>query len=93
MIILNNMAGTALPQGYPIHLRFDNSTPPTAADLYASSHSNPKSNDLRIVYGDAIELNRVDQQRALYDFIAVTSRHGLISSEWASITLELSLHR
>ena len=62
IVILNNMGATPLPQGYPIHLHFDNSTIPTAATLYAASLSSIKCNDLRIVYGDAVELDRVVQK-------------------------------
>ncbi|MBI5830644.1 MAG: PQQ-binding-like beta-propeller repeat protein, partial [Chloroflexi bacterium] len=59
--ILNNMGGTSLPAAYPIHLHFDSGTNPTSADLYAASLSSPKCNDLRIVYNNAAELNRVVQ--------------------------------
>ena len=59
--VLNNMPGTTLPVGYPVHLHFDSSTTPTAAELYNASQSSPKCNDLRIVYDDTTELDRVVQ--------------------------------
>ncbi|MDE3089184.1 MAG: LysM peptidoglycan-binding domain-containing protein [Chloroflexota bacterium] len=59
LTILNNMPSTSLPAGYPVHLHFDSNTTPTAAELYNASQSNPKCNDLRIVYNDATELNRL----------------------------------
>ena len=62
IVILNNMPGIALPQGYPIHLHFDGSTTPTAAALYNASLSSSKCDDLRITYNDAVELNRIVQR-------------------------------
>lgn len=59
--ILNNMPGRTLPAGYPVHLHFDGSTSPTAAELYDASYSTPKCNDLRIVHNDTTELDRVVQ--------------------------------
>jgi murein DD-endopeptidase MepM/ murein hydrolase activator NlpD len=61
IVILNNMSGTALPQGYPIHMHYDSTTTPTAADIYSASLSSTKCDDLRIVYNDSTELNRVVQ--------------------------------
>ncbi|MGB9591312.1 MAG: LamG-like jellyroll fold domain-containing protein, partial [Candidatus Kryptoniota bacterium] len=58
LIIQNNMTSLELPAGYPVHLHFDNSTIPTAAEIYNSSLSTPKCNDLRIVSNDTVELNR-----------------------------------
>lgn len=59
IIILNNMPGAELPVGYPVHLYFDSSTIPTAADIYNASQSTPKCDDLRIVYNDTTELDRI----------------------------------
>jgi hypothetical protein len=59
--ILNNMAGMTLPAGYPVHLHFDGSTAPTAAELYGASQSSPKGNDVRIICNDATQLDRVVQ--------------------------------
>ena len=53
------MDGTNLPVGYPVHLYFDNGTVPTAEDLYNASLSNPKCNDLRVIYNDTIDVNRL----------------------------------
>jgi hypothetical protein len=61
LTILNNMPGTTLPAGYPVHLHFDSGTTPTAAELYNASQSSPKCNDLRLVYNDTTELDRVMQ--------------------------------
>ncbi len=61
LTILNNMPGTPLPVGYPVHIRFDSSTTPTAAELYDASLSSPKCNDLRVLYNDTTELDRVVQ--------------------------------
>jgi len=61
LTILNNMPGTTLPIGYPVRLHFDGSTTPTAAEIYNASQSSTKCNDLRIVYNDATELDRVIQ--------------------------------
>ena len=52
LIIQNNMPSIALPVGYPVHLHFDNTTAPTAAELYNASQSSTKCNDLRMVYND-----------------------------------------
>jgi hypothetical protein len=61
LIIQNNMPGVILPAGYPVHLHFDSNTTPTAATLYSASLSSAKCNDLRIVYNDVTELDRVVQ--------------------------------
>ncbi|MCL4264744.1 MAG: peptidoglycan DD-metalloendopeptidase family protein [Anaerolineae bacterium] len=61
LTILNNMPAVELPVGYPIHLHFDSTTTPTAAELFAASQSTPKCNDLRIIYNDTTQLNRVIQ--------------------------------
>ena len=58
LTILNNAANTTLPAGYPVNLRFDGAA---AAEIYNASQSSPKCNDLRIVYNDTTELNRVVQ--------------------------------
>lgn len=61
LAILNNMLGTDLPAGYPVHLHFDAGTSPSAADIYNASQSPTKCDDLRVVYNDTTELNRVVQ--------------------------------
>lgn len=55
--ILNNHTSTLL-LGYPVHLHFDASTSPTAVELYASSTSTNKGDDVRVVYDNTTELNR-----------------------------------
>lgn len=57
--VQNNMPGVALPTGYPVRLHFDNGTVPSAAEIYAASQSTPKGNDLRIVYNDTTQLDRL----------------------------------
>jgi hypothetical protein len=57
--VLNNMPASNLPNGYPVKLRFDGTTSPTATEIYNASLSNPKCDDLRILYNDTTELNRV----------------------------------
>ena len=59
LIIQNNMTTLELPAGYPVHLHFDSSTTPTAAEIYNASLSNPKCNDLRIVFNNTSELDRI----------------------------------
>jgi hypothetical protein len=59
LTILNNMPATLLPTGYPVHLRFDSGTTPSAAEIYNGSLSSPKCNDVRIVSNNTTELNRV----------------------------------
>jgi hypothetical protein len=59
LTILNNMASITMGLGYPVHLHFDSGTSPTAAELYNASQSSPKCNDLRIIYNDVTELDRL----------------------------------
>jgi hypothetical protein len=58
ILVLNNMPSTSLPAGYAVHLRFDSSTTPTAAEIYQASASPIKCDDLRVVYNHSIELAR-----------------------------------
>lgn len=57
--VLNNMPSMNLPNSYPVKLRFDSTTSPSATEIYNASLSSPKCNDLRIVYNDTTQLNRV----------------------------------
>ncbi len=59
LTILNNMPAALLLVGYPVHLHLDSGTTPTAAQVYAASQSSPKCNDLRVVYSDTTELDRM----------------------------------
>lgn len=59
--VKNNMSGKMLPSGYPVHLHFDNTTSPSASEIYNASQSSPKCNDLRIFHNDAMDLDRVLQ--------------------------------
>lgn len=61
LIVQNNMATLELPAGYPVHLHFDNSTTPTAAEIYNASLSSQKCDDLRIVVNDTTEVHRIIQ--------------------------------
>lgn len=62
LIVQNNMTTLQLPAGYPVHLHFDSSTTPTAAEIYSASLSDPKCNDLRIVISDITEVDRIVDQ-------------------------------
>jgi hypothetical protein len=55
--ILNNDSDS-LPIGYPVHIHFDSNTIPTASEIFNSSLSSVKGDDLRIVYQDQTELDR-----------------------------------
>lgn len=57
IVILNN-DNQILPASYPMHLRFDNTTTPTAAELYAASVAANKGDDVRVVLGNAAEIER-----------------------------------
>lgn len=59
LTILNNMASVTMGVGYPVHLHFDSGTSPTAAELYNASQTSTKCNDLRIIYNDVTELDRL----------------------------------
>ncbi len=58
LIILNNDTDT-MPTGFPVHVRFDASTDPTAAEIYAASLSATKGDDIRIVHNNQTQLDRV----------------------------------
>ncbi len=58
LVIANRMGNVVLPSGYPIQLHFDNSTTPTAADVYNASTASTKGHDVRIVLNDQTELAR-----------------------------------
>jgi len=60
LLVLNNDSHS-LPVGYPVRLHFDNSTTPTASDLYNASQSSNKGDDFRIVYNNQTELPRFVQ--------------------------------
>ena len=57
-----NQDDDALPAHYPIRIHFDNSTTPTAQEIYNASLAAAKGNDVRIVYNNATELNRTVQR-------------------------------
>jgi murein DD-endopeptidase MepM/ murein hydrolase activator NlpD len=59
LILQNNEPSRTLPADYPVHLRFDAGTTPSATELYAASLSANKCDDLRIVYDDVTEIDRV----------------------------------
>ena len=60
ILILNNDSRT-LPVGYPVHLHLDSSTVPTAEEIYNTSLSGNKGDDMRVVYDNTTELNRYIQ--------------------------------
>ena len=55
LIVLNNDLHD-MPVHYPLHLHFDASTTPSAADIYDASLSSAKGNDVSIVYNNQTEL-------------------------------------
>ena len=61
LIILNNDSD-AIPTHFPMHIHFDSSTTPTAAEIYNASLSTVKGNDVRIVYDNQLELDRFVQR-------------------------------
>lgn len=61
LVILNN-DGDSLPAQYPMHVHFDGSTVPTAAEIYNGSLADAKGNDVRIIYQDQTELHRFVQR-------------------------------
>ncbi len=58
-LVIRNADSDAVPAHYPMHLRFDTTTTPTAAEIYQAALSN--GNDVRVVYNDQTDLNRVIQ--------------------------------
>ncbi|MFZ6030805.1 MAG: NBR1-Ig-like domain-containing protein [Chloroflexota bacterium] len=59
LFVLNKMIDVPLPAGYPVKFRFDSTTSPTAEELYNASLSSTKCADLRVVYNNSTELDRV----------------------------------
>jgi len=57
LLVLNNDSQN-LPAGYPVLLRFDASTTPSASEMYNASLSPTKGDDFRIVYNNGVELDR-----------------------------------
>lgn len=55
LIILNNDSDV-IPTHYPMHIHFDSTTTPTAAEIFNASLTLLKGNDVRIVYNDETEL-------------------------------------
>jgi len=60
LVILNN-DGATMPAHYPIHVHLDGSTTPSAAEVYNASLAATKGQDVRVVYQNTTELNRVVQ--------------------------------
>lgn len=58
IVVANRLSGAVVPAGYPVHLHFDSSTSPTAADIYNASLAQSTGDDVRVVYNDQTELNR-----------------------------------
>lgn len=61
LIILNNDTDW-MPPHFPVRVHFDGTTTPTAAEIYNASISATKGNDIRLVYQNQTELNRVVQR-------------------------------
>ena len=61
IILQNNTPNTTVPNLYPVRLHFDGTTSPSAAEIYNGSLSSTKCDDLRVIYHDTTELNRIVQ--------------------------------
>jgi len=61
IVILNNDDDPLIAH-FPVHVHFDASTNPTAAEIYNASTSGGKGDDVRVVYHDQTELNRFIQR-------------------------------
>ena len=61
-LIIRNNDGDAMPAHYPMRLHFDDTTNPTAAELYNGSLAPTKGDDLRIVYTNQTEIDRFVQR-------------------------------
>jgi hypothetical protein len=57
LTVLNNATGP-LPVGYPVKVRLDGSTTPSASDIFNASLASTKCDDVRVVYNDTTELDR-----------------------------------
>ncbi|HXF64077.1 MAG TPA: NBR1-Ig-like domain-containing protein, partial [Caldilineaceae bacterium] len=58
LLVANLMSSVPLTVGRPLRLYLDDTTSPTAQALYAASASVVKGEDVRLVYQDALELER-----------------------------------
>lgn len=56
--VLNGMGSRELPVGYPLHLRLDGSTTPTAQAVYDGLLAGSPCTDLRVIYNNSSELLR-----------------------------------
>jgi hypothetical protein len=61
LVILNNDS-RGVGSHYPVRLHFDSTTTPTAEEIYNASQTAVKGNDVRIVYQDQTELDRLVQE-------------------------------
>ncbi|MBI4672206.1 MAG: hypothetical protein HY741_11150, partial [Chloroflexi bacterium] len=57
-LLIQNNDSQGLSVGYPVLLRFDALTNPTAASLYNASHASNKGDDFRIINNNQTELSR-----------------------------------
>ncbi len=60
-VLLQNQDSNALPVGYPLWLHFDDTTTPTAGELYSASLSSVKGDDFRLIHNNQTQLNRYIQ--------------------------------
>lgn len=61
LVILNNDSNT-MPADFPIHIRFDATTTPSAAEIYNASLAATKGDDVRVVYDNQTEVHRFVQR-------------------------------
>jgi len=60
LVVLNNDSDS-MASHFPVHVHFDNTTSPTAAEIYNASQAPNKGDDVRILFNNQTELNRVIQ--------------------------------
>ncbi len=56
-----NWDSHTLNTGFPVHVRFDGTTMPTAAEIYSASQAAIKGDDVRVVYQNTTEVSRFIQ--------------------------------
>jgi hypothetical protein len=61
-IIIQNNDSDTMPTHFPVRIRFNSSTTPTALEIYNASLTSTKGNDIRIVFQNQTELNRIVQR-------------------------------
>jgi formylglycine-generating enzyme required for sulfatase activity len=60
-ITVLNKDGHTLNTGFPVHVHFDGTTTPTAAEIYSASQAATKGDDARVTYQNITEVSRFIQ--------------------------------